>query len=29
MERRVYGASTPEMRFLTRLLTPGASANFY
>jgi molybdate transport system regulatory protein len=29
MERRAYGASTPEMRSLTRLLTPGASANIH
>lgn len=29
MERRAYGASTPEIRSLTRLLTPGASAKVH
>lgn len=29
MERRAYGASTPEIRSLTRLLTPGASTKVH
>jgi molybdate transport system regulatory protein len=29
MERRAYGAATPEMHSLTRLLTPGASAKIH
>jgi molybdate transport system regulatory protein len=29
MERRAYGASTPEFRSLARLLTPGSSARLH
>ena len=29
MERRAYGTSTPEIRSLTRLLTPAASAKIH